>query len=657
MTALTALLWVATPPAQAQERAARTAAVLEFGSDVAAGALVGRAAQSTLSLQLAERQYTVWSRSQVVDAVNRLGIKPPLEPDEVRALAKELDAREVFSGRVLSIEDRAGPPASVRVVLRIEVYDGATGDLVNGAVVDGMETATGGGEPETLRYTAVERATARALTQIESRTLLTAAILSVSPAGLALLNRGSRAGMSKGMLFDIFRAQTSREDPTQTVQVKVGRVRVTTVSPDDAEADIIDAPQGVQNNDQLRQVFVLPETTVSGPSAATPPRGGKGLGGLLAGVLGTVAGVGLLLLLFSMNENTVRDAPVVDPSTGAYLRQSTPGQNPSVVVQWGDRDFAPPPNYIGGYFIYRGQSENFAAIESEAIGVTAGAAQRNFADDPTWNHIQTTIPVRFQIIQGDSADQIEEDVDVEIVHQSPQPGQTYFYKVRRIGPPSVLTPPSLIDNSSGNRMFDPRASRSRSAQLRARAKGMVLQSGGNIRVTRHNRTVTRLRQTTSIPPGPNYDTTLNPEDDNDLGLSNDIGLSDASAAVGPVTYIVPPELRAPSDNNQAQRIDDISFEYQGQLGVTEYVLQVARNINFSPLIFESAPIQTTASTVLSFRYNSGQAGFVTLAPNSSYFWRVGARSRFRNQALPQPENWVFSRVFTFTTADQPPTAP
>ncbi len=121
--------------------------------------------------------------------------------------------------------------------------------------------------------------------------------------------------------------------------------------------------------------------------------------------------------------------------------------------------------------------------------------------------------------------------------------------------------------------------------------------------------------------------------------------------------MVPPDLRSPADNNQAQRVDEVGFEWQGVLGATEYVLQVSTNINFSPVVFQSQTIQTTSSSVLSFNYNNGQAGFLQLAPNTTYFWRVGARSTFRNQPTPQPDGYVFSRVFTFGTADQPPAAP
>ncbi len=655
---------VATP-AGAQEQEARSAVVLDFVSDASGGALLGRSAGAAMALQLTERKYVVRSRAEVIDAVTRLGVKAPYEPDEIRSLAAEVDARQVITGRVLSVEEKAGPPAVAKVILRVEVYDGATGDLVNGAVVEGVEEGTGAGreDRDPLRDTAVERAIARALTQVEARVLLSAAILQWRPTtNEVVLNRGSRNGVTRGMMFDIYRVVTDPANAAVNKQVKVGRVRVVRVSADDSDGVVENADQGVSNTDMLRQVFVLPEVVIgaSGDSriasaADAPKRGGKGLGGILGGLLGTIGGVGLLALLLSMNENTNRDSPTVDPANGAYLQQATPGQNPAVVVRWGDRDWSPPPNFIGGYFIYRGQSENFAANESEAVGVVAGASQRVFSDDPTWNHLQTTIPIRFSYQSGEDIEEVEEDLDVQIVHQSVQPGQTYYYKVRRIGPPTIITPPTLIGSS---RDATSRSAAARRQWMQARAHGRVLTSGGNIRVTALNRRVTRSRrQVTAITPGPNYDTTLTPEDDNDLGLSSDIGLSDASSAVGPITYLVPPELRAPSDNNQAQTVDNIAFEYQGVLGATEYVLQIATNINFAPVVFQSANLQTTASSVLSFAYNSSQAGFVPLAANTTYFWRVGTRSRFRNQPLPQPDGYVFSSVYTFTTADQPPAAP
>ncbi|MBI2298645.1 MAG: fibronectin type III domain-containing protein, partial [Armatimonadetes bacterium] len=367
----------------------------------------------------------------------------------------------------------------------------------------------------------------------------------------------------------------------------------------------------------------------------------------------------------------------VNPNTGAYLQQATPGTNPSVVVEWGDRDFSPPRNFIGGYIVYRAQSQNFAAVVSEAIGAVPGSGQRNFSDDPNWAEINTTIPVRFTQQEGTETIDVREDIDVTIVHQSVQPGQTYFYKVRRLGPASVIIPPTLIDTSGTNSGGGGGGGfggggggfgggggggfgfRSRQAGLPKLKRGeMLLQTGGNIIVRRHPRVIIgRHRQVSTIPPGPQYDPTLDPTVDNEIDTSEDIALSNASGAVGPVTYIVPPDPRAPSDNNQAQRVDDIAFQWQGQFGATDYVIQISRNVNFTPLVFESSPISNTSAALMNFRYNNTVSGFVELSPNTTYFWRVGARSTQGNQAAPRPFGYVFSRVSTFSTADQPPVAP
>jgi len=671
--AMATLLWGGCPRrAEAQEQEARTAVVLDFG-DQTNNALLGRAAAAALALSLTERLTIVRSRAEVVEAVTRLGVRAPYEPDEIRALAGELDAREVFTGQVLKVEEGDGTPPWTKILLQVEVYDGTTGDLINGALAEGFEQGTGVGreDRDNLRAQAVERAAASALTTIANRALVRGAVLQFNPAGRrVLLNVGSRHGVQRGMLFDIFRPAVRPDAPSETTLNKVGRVVVVSVSADDSEADIVTADQGIQSNDILREVFVLPEAQVKADgtrigTTQVKRGGGGGLGSMLAPILGGVAGVGLLLLLLSMNENTNTDSPRVDQAGGAFLRQTTPGSNPSIIVNWGDRDFSPPPNFIGGYLVYRGQSDSFAAVESEAIGVTTGAAQRNFSDDPSWALVQTTVPVRFTVQTGDTVDEVTEELAMEIVHTSPQPGQTYFYKVRRIGPPSVITPPTLIDSSGGGTGGGGGGlggfNRSRQAAQRSRARdiaaGRLITGDGPIRVHRLPGASRVRRQVTSIPPDAGYDPTLDPRDDNDLDLSADIGLSNATVAVGPVTYLVPPDLRSPADNNQAQRVDEVGFEWQGVLGATEYVLQVSTNINFSPVVFQSQTIQTTSSSVLSFNYNNGQAGFLQLAPNTTYFWRVGARSTFRNQPTPQPDGYVFSRVFTFGTADQPPAAP
>ncbi|HAZ63305.1 MAG TPA: hypothetical protein DCZ72_06815 [Armatimonadetes bacterium] len=442
---------------------------------------------------------------------------------------------------------------------------------------------------------------------------------------------------------------------------------VTSVSADDATARPIESTnQGINTRDELREIFRLPDITPAQaaagkvPAPSQPARAGKAGSApsrpWLAPTIGAVVGALGVAALVMIAGNSTSDAPKVTASN-AYLRQSAPGANPSIEVGWGDRNYAPPKRYIGGYIVYRGVSNAFSALQHEAVGAVPGSNQRRFTDDPTWNDVNAQIPLRYERIDTDDITVVNQIMDVRIIHESPQPGRTYYYKVRRIGPPAPATAPTVfargrVDGTSGAMDLG-----SRAARMRAQSRGQLLTSGGNIRITNLMPAQVIHRQVTSIPPDAGYDATLNPANDNDIPQDADIGLSDASGAIGPVTYLVPPDLQAPANNNQAQRVDDVAFSWQGVLGATEYVVQVAGDANFSSIVFSSAPIASTSSGVLSYRYNAATAGYRQLAPNSQYFWRVGVKSTFGGQRAPEPNGYVFSNVYTFQTADQPPTPP
>lgn len=704
-TMLTLTYGVVPPPAGAQVQEARSVAVLEFTNEADARQLLASAARAALELAMTEAGYDVTPRQQVVDSVQLLGLRPPYEPDEIRALADDLDAREVATGRVLRVEQLPGARPTVQVVLQVEIYDGGTGNLINGALVAADETATGtsGAELDQARVEAVSRAITKALREVVNTKLIAGAVLLPDPRDVpptAETNLGSEDGVVPGMEFDVMRTIVDPLDPARTRRIVIGRVRVNSVDAESARVSLVSGDQGLKTGDFLREVFRLPTLSTvpaigMGPRTETVSRA-RGAGastGLMTGILGTVAGIGILALLLSMQENTNRDGPRVGGAGNAFLRQSVPGDLPAIEINWGDRDFTPPPNFIGGYLVYRSQSEAFAAVENEAVGVVPSADQRRWSDEPRYMNIDQDVQLRYTVQEGTDTETIETTVNVVINKPAPQPGQTYFYKVRRIGPPPVLIPPTLIETGGGGtggtggggggfggggggfgfrgrdadtgdgatidmgrlRARQDAMRRGRQQWLREAARGRILRAGGNILSvrTRNTTRTSRTRQTSNIPPGGNYD----PDIDTEIDLDEDVGLSNASSAAGPVTYIVPPELRTPADNNQAQQVDDINFEFVGQFGATQYVVQIATDPQFNNLVFQSAPVETTAATVTPFRYDLTQPGFATLSPNSRYFWRVGARSTFRNQRFPEPEGWVFSSVFTFITADQPPPAP
>jgi hypothetical protein len=656
--------------AQGGESEARTALVLDFASNIAAAPMLGRDVSAAMGLLLTQRGYNVKPRRDVLDAMNRLGARAPWEADELRLLAKDQDVQLIFTGTVLTLDEDTTPGGLVKVNVRVEVFDGATGDMFNGAYGDGLEKVPGPSavERDTGRAAAIDRALGKALQRINARVPITAAVLTYNPAGnFVLINRGLKQGVVKGMEFDVYRAKLDDADPLRTVSVKIGRVQCVNVSNDEAEAKVLEQTQGLNNRDQLREVFRLPGYTVKGgrfevkPPEDSPGRGGTGaFNKLVAPVAAVAGGLGLLGLVYWMYTHSVKDAPSISASGGAYLRQTAPGMNPAIEVAWTDRGFAPPPNFIGGYLIYRGQSSAFSAVERDVIGGTAGSKQTTFADEPIWADQRLSIPVSFQQQNGTNMTTVNANVTVRVVHFPPTPGQSYYYKVRRLGPQRPTQPPELINRAAGTTAapgpVDPEAwRRSRAAAMRQQAslagRGRALVSGGNLTVSIDGLGLADpTRQVTSIPQPANWNQTLDPIQLNTVTLGQ-VGLSDATGAAGPITYMVPPDLLTPQSGNQSQAVNDIPFSFQGVLGASEYALQIGRDRQFVDKVFEGKLV-TTASTVLSYRYDESKPNYQSLAPNNTYFWRVGAR--VTGQHVPMPDGWVFSQVFTFTTADQPP---
>ncbi|MBI2300529.1 MAG: hypothetical protein HYU66_16590, partial [Armatimonadetes bacterium] len=335
MLSLLALTFGAAPQrAVAQEQRARSVAILDFAND-GGDAILGRAASAALHLKMTERQYNVRARSEVREAFVRLGLREPLEPDEVRRLFQDLDTELVVGGRVLKVEQGDSPRPWARVLLRVEVYDGASGDLTNGAIAEGYETGTGTSQTdrEATLNDAVERAATKALETIEANTLIEGKVMLYSPVDdppKVVLNRGMKYGVQDGMLFDIFRVDLDPSDASRTRQFKVGRIKVTSVSSDEAEGVVLETNGGIRTNDILRQVFAFPAVdevvpvrdtrgnVVQGPKQ--PKRGGGA--GLLGPLLGVVGGLAGLALLLTMNNNQNTSAPRVNPNTGAYLQQA-----------------------------------------------------------------------------------------------------------------------------------------------------------------------------------------------------------------------------------------------------------------------------------------------------------------------------------------------
>ncbi|MEA3400951.1 MAG: hypothetical protein U9R79_06835 [Armatimonadota bacterium] len=132
--------------------------------------------------------------------------------------------------------------------------------------------------------------------------------------------------------------------------------------------------------------------------------------------------------------------------------------------------------------------------------------------------------------------------------------------------------------------------------------------------------------------------------------------AEGSKPTAGVTYFTPPVLQTPEDGAQNQQTNSITFTWSGTVGANEYVLQVfpeddpdgRRNPDY-----EVQMRQDQTGTM----FQTIDADF---APNSRFYWRVGARRS--GEALPlnerlNQEGWLFSAIRSFTTAAAPPPPP
>jgi hypothetical protein len=142
-------------------------------------------------------------------------------------------------------------------------------------------------------------------------------------------------------------------------------------------------------------------------------------------------------------------------------------------------------------------------------------------------------------------------------------------------------------------------------------------------------------------------------------------ISRPTREVGPVTYILSPQLKSPPENPLPQNPASITFEWEPTTGADEYCVQVfpASDPNgVGQPIFQRAGIRGQGSGTISETWLPATGD---LQPNSLYYWRVGARKSTellgRGQGMPrvgfgstQVLGYVFSVMRSFPTPDFPP---
>lgn len=375
MTAPVFRSMIAPIPALAQAvptpTSVQTVIVMDFvnKSDFMGDALAAYA-RDAVRVELANSaRFEPLTRDEIVSKARELGLHPPYDQVAISKLARELGAQAVVTGEISFVRiDTKATPKTVHVGLKVRVQEATTGDLLNGAAQIGESKARPGvSDNEAMAMEAVSNAAVLSVRQILAYNLPVATVLSlVGAAGaplIALINRGSRDGVAPGMEMIVLRRG----------QV-VGKLRVTTVFPTDAEAEVIDNTLGVNIEDKARAIFPMPDfspdyTTIRAPKKPTSTSTLGTLGKVLVVVL-----IGVLIATASRGGNQA--------ITGVVAEAATLNGSAAVRLQWRDNIFGSGAQRE--YHVWRADHPfNFADTP------VAATTQRTYTDRPApfsfWN--------------------------------------------------------------------------------------------------------------------------------------------------------------------------------------------------------------------------------------------------------------------------------
>ena len=238
-----------------------TWAVLDFANSTKyGGSDIGREAGDSLVIELGNsNRFNVITRGDVVNGLNTLGVQPPLDAIDIQRVGKQIGADAIVTGEVLAVTQKTDP-AQVQAVVAVRVTDVASGELINGALAEGLSTPRPGAviDQDTMVNEALGKAAFAAVKQITSYQLPEPTIINNEGPDTVLLNMGSRDGIQPGMNMLVRRNGT-----------EVGRIRVGEVEDDESTAVVSESTLGIRPGDHARAIYSLPDYAVRGGVVVT----------------------------------------------------------------------------------------------------------------------------------------------------------------------------------------------------------------------------------------------------------------------------------------------------------------------------------------------------------------------------------------------------
>lgn len=321
----TIMLVLLSKPAEAQLVSLPTWAVVQFDVKGGSARALGASASEALVSELGKRQrYDVLSMEQVDRTIQNLGfVQPLMRRNEIVRLGQELRANTVVSGEIVNsrvVAANGGKRADV--MMRVIVWDVASGEQVNGAaVLQSSGVRAGDVSDETLLNEALSAAAFESVNAIQRNTLANATILNTTN-NRALINQGARTGFTTGQEVIVLRGRE-----------QVARGRVASVEPDQALVEVTSQTKGIQPGDKVRAVFQVPVLDPRWPANNQPRTVSARTRGSNSGLVSTLlvlALVGFVVLGSGGNNASNVTSVTAEPT----VVPDAPEDRPAVKISW-----------------------------------------------------------------------------------------------------------------------------------------------------------------------------------------------------------------------------------------------------------------------------------------------------------------------------------
>jgi hypothetical protein len=427
-------------PAMAQAGGVQTVIVIDFVNKSGVGGdALARLATDAVAVELANSaRFEILKRDEVTRQAQELGLRAPFDQIAKTRLAQALGASAIVEGAVEYARETNQNPRTYNVGLTVRVSEAATGDLLSGAAQVGSAVGRPGqADRDSLIQEAATNAAVLSVRQIISYNLPEGTVLNTvgnEPNVTVLVNRGSRDGVVPGMEMIILRERQ-----------RVGRIRITTVYPTDAESIVLENTLGIRPEDKARAVFPMPVFDIHGNVRPTAKRGNT------AQAIGTI---GKLLLVVLVGLVIAQAAKGGSASvTGVTSEPDVVNQGPAVRIRWRDNIFGSGQTLE--YHVWRTPDNPFNYLGTPVANV--GGGMREYTDFPApysyWNGTNSFLQPGFPITgtggsnnQGNAADEV-----TPAAGEIPGfiTGLSHFYLVTAVLRRPVVVPPTGNQGGGG----------------------------------------------------------------------------------------------------------------------------------------------------------------------------------------------------------------